>query len=178
MQHKTVAILPFDVTIDVKHVPQGKTRQILLDQQKRTGYDVQTSVYFYLYKEKSKNKYTVDFQDIHKTNTMLSDAGVSYEELQMMSKEEICSLLGVDAVLGGKVITSRPMSAGAAFAVGTLAGVWGPTNRARTTVTVHGKQDSKLLWKYNFEYLGTVGSTAESLTAALMKSVSKQFPYN
>lgn len=93
-------------------------------------------------------------------------------------KEETCSLLGVDAVLGGKVITSRPMSAGAAAAVGTLVGVWGPTNRARATVTVHGKQESKLLWKYNFEYLGSLGSTAESLTAALMKSVSKQFPYN
>jgi hypothetical protein len=177
LQHKTVAILPFDVTIDVKHVPQGNTQQILLGQQKRTGYDVQTSVYYYLYKEKSKNKYTVDFQDIFKTNTKLSEAGVSYETLQMMSKEEICSLLGVDAVISGKVITSRPMSVGAAVAVGALVGVWGPTNRAKATVTVHDKQESKLLWKYNFEYAGTVGSTAESLTTALMKSVSKNFPY-
>lgn len=177
LQHKTVAILPFDATIEVKHVPQGNTRQILLDQQKRTGYDVQTGVYYYLLKEKTRKKHTVNFQPIHQTNTMLAEAGVAYETLQMMSREEICRILGVEAVVGGKVVTSRPMSVGAAAAVGMLVGIWGPTNRARTTVTVHDKQESKLLWRYDFEYYGSVGSTTASLTNALMKTISKTFPY-
>jgi uncharacterized lipoprotein YehR (DUF1307 family) len=176
-QHKTVAILPFEVMIDVKRLPKGITQENLLDQQKSTGFAVQNSVYAYLLKEMSKNKFTVEFQDIDKTNSQLLKSGTSYEDLKKLSKEEACKILGVDAVIGGKVITSRPMSEGAAIAIGLLVGAWGNTNKATATVTLHDKADSKLLWKYDYEYAGSVGSSTQSLTNALMKSVSKKFPY-
>jgi hypothetical protein len=125
----------------------------------------------------SKNKYSVEFQDVDKTNSLLLKSGTAYEDIKALSKEEVCKLLGVDAVIGGKVITSKPMSDGAAIAVGLLVGAWGSTNKATASVTIHDKAESKLLWKYDFQYSGSVGSSTESLTNALMKNVSKKFPY-
>jgi hypothetical protein len=176
-QHKIVAILPFEVQIDIKRLPKGVTRENILDQQKSTGFGVQSSVYAYLLKQMSKNKYTVEFQDVDKTNSLLLKSGTTYEDIKALSKEEVCKLLGVDAVIGGKVITSKPMSDGAAIAVGLLVGAWGSTNKATATVTIHDQAESKLLWKYDFQYSGSVGSSTESLTNALMKNVSKKFPY-
>lgn len=175
--HKTVAILPFEVQIDTKRLPKGVTAATLQDQQKSTGFAVQNSVYAYLLKEMSKNKYTVDFQDIDKTNSLILQSGISYEDLRKLSKEEACKLLGVDAVIGGKVITSRPMSDGAALALGVLVGAWGSTNNTHATVTIHDKSESKLLWKYDYQASGSIGSSSENLTNALMRSVSKKFPY-
>ena len=163
--------------IDAKRLPRGVTRDNILDQQKSTGFAVQNSVYAYLLKQMSKDKYTVDFQDIDKTNSLLLKAGASYEDIRQMSKEEACKILGVDAVIGGKLITSRPMSEGAALALGLLVGGWGSTNKAQATVTIHNKAESKLLWKYDYQASGSIGSSTEGLTNMLMRNVSKKFPY-
>ena len=176
-QHKTVAIIPFDVLIDIKRLPKGITHENIKEQQKSTGYSVQNSVYSYLLREQSRDKYSIEFQDIDKTNALLTEAGLTYEDLKNKSKEQICQLLKVDAVIGGKVITSRPMSDGAAIALGLLVGAWGSTNKTQASVTIHEAANGSLLWKYDYEANGSIGSSSQSLTNALMKNVSKKFPY-
>lgn len=175
--HKSVAIIPFEVMIDVKRLPRGITNDNIIEQQKSTGYSVQSSVYTYFLKEQSKNKYTIDFQDIDKTNALLAEAGLNYEDLRNKSKEQLCQMLGVDAVIGGKVITSKPMSDGAALALGLLVGAWGSTNKTQASVTIHESAQGTLLWKYDYEANGSIGSSTQSLTNYLMKNVSKKFPY-
>lgn len=72
---------------------------------------------------------------------------------------------------------SKPMSDGAAIVVGLLIGAWGPTNETNVSLTIHEYTDSNLLWKYDFVAKGSVGSSSEQLTNALMRNVSKRFPY-
>ena len=69
------------------------------------------------------------------------------------------------------------MSTGAAIVVGALFGVWGATNTADVTVSLHDGKDSKLLWKFNHVYSGSVGSSPEQLTNAMMKPIMRKFPY-
>lgn len=69
------------------------------------------------------------------------------------------------------------MSEGAAIAVGILVGAWGATNKTDVSMTIHDKKDSKLLWKYDYLAQGSVGSSPEQLARALMRNVSKRFPY-
>ena len=72
---------------------------------------------------------------------------------------------------------SRPMSEGAAIAVGLLVGFWGNTNKVNATLTVHDSAEGKLLWKYDYAASGSVGSSSKSLSNALMRNASKKFPY-
>jgi len=175
--HKVVAILPFDVTIESRRLPKGVTAEMVQDQQRDYGYGIQSDVYGYLLREMSKDRYTVKFQDVSKTNALLNDAGLTYGDLRLKSKEEICDLLGVDAVVSGQAIMSKPMSDGAAIAVGLLVGAWGSTNSINTTITIHEGRAGELLWKYDYVASGSVGSSRQALTNALMRNSSKKFPY-
>lgn len=175
--HKVVAVLPFEVSIESRKLPKGVTVDMIQDQQRDYGYGMQSDVYGYFLKQMSKDKYTVNFQDVSKTNAILNDAGITYDDLRLKSKDEVCKLLGVDAVVSGKATMSKPMSDGAAIAVGLLVGAWGPTNTVNTTITVHESKAGDLMWKYDYQASGSIGSSRQSLTNALMKNSSKKFPY-
>ncbi|GAA4438134.1 hypothetical protein GCM10023188_33130 [Pontibacter saemangeumensis] len=176
-KHQVVAILPFDVTIESRRLPKGVTAEMVQDQQRDYGYGIQGDVYGYLLREMSKGRYTVKFQDVSKTNALLNDAGISAEALRLTSKEELCGLLGVDAVISGQAIMSKPMSDGAAIAVGLLVGAWGSTNAVNTSITIHEGRAGELMWKYDYVASGSVGSSRQALTNALMRNSSKKFPY-
>lgn len=175
--HQRVAVIPFDVIIESRKLPKGVTPQMMRDQQKDNGYSIQSDVYSFFLREQSRGRYTIDFQDIDKTNSLISKAGLDYEALRTKSKDELATLLGVDAVISGKVTMSRPMSEGAAIAVGLLVGFWGNTNRVNATLTVHDSAEGTLLWKYDYAASGSLGSSSKSLSNALMRNASKRFPY-
>lgn len=176
-KHKQLAILPFDVLITIKKLPKDMTAEMLKDQEKNTGFSIQSHSYTYFLKEMSKNNYTVTFQDIDKTNALLTKAGISYDKLKEFSKEELCNTLGVDAVISGSVVMDKPMSEGGAVALLILTDIWVTTNKVNVTMTIHDKDNSNLLWKYDWVASGTIGSSSERLTKGLMKNVSKKFPY-
>lgn len=171
---KSVAILPFNVSIDSKRLPKGTTIETLKESQLKTGYDIQSSSYSWFLKR--QKDYTVTFQDVDKTNSLLKKANIDFENIPLQDKGELCKLLGVDAVITGKATMSKPMSEGAAVAVGVLVGAWGATNKTNTSLTIHDPA-GKLLWKYDYAASGSVGSSAENLTNALMRNASKKFPY-
>lgn len=171
---KTLAILPFNVSIDSKRLPKGTTIETLKESQEKTGYDIQGNSYtWFLQRQKD---YTVNFQDIDKTNALLRKANVTFDNIALQDKADLCKTLGVDAIISGKAAMSKPMSEGAAVAVGLLVGAWGATNKTTTSLTIHDAAGA-LLWKYDYDASGTVGTSAESLTKALMKNASKKFPY-
>lgn len=171
---KTVAILPFSVSNSGTRLPKGTTAETLKESQRKTGYDIQSNAYSW-FLQRQKN-YIISFQDVDRTNALLNTAGKNYDDISLMDKGELCKLLNVDAIISGKATLSKPMSEGAAVALGLLVGAWGTTNRTTTTLTIHdGKSD--LLWKYDFAASGSIGSNSESLVNALMRNASKKFPY-
>lgn len=174
-EHQTVAILPFDVAIMVKKLPKGMTYEMLKEQEKDEAYVMQSTCYSVFLKR--AHDYSIKFQDVDKTNALLAKHGIDYDNLRETSKDEIAKILGVDAVISGKVSRSQPMSVAGALAVGLLTGVAAPTNEVLVDFTIHNGTDSNLLWKYNHKVSGGLGSSSERLAESLMKSVSKKFPY-
>jgi hypothetical protein len=174
-KHQEIAILPFDVTVQYNKLPKNVTTEQIEENEYELGFVLQNQMYNRFLRK--MGQYTVDFQDIDKTNMMLKRNKISIQDLAEHSKDELARLLEVDAVISGKVLTTKPMSTGAAFALGILFDFWGPTNTADVTVSLHDGKDSRLLWKFNHVYSGTVGSSAEELTNAMMRPISRKFPY-
>lgn len=171
---KTLAILPFNVSIDSKRLPKGITLETLKESEEKTGYEIQSNSYtWFLQRQK---EYSIAFQDIDKTNALLKKASIPFNNISTLDKGELCKILGVDGVISGKASISKPMSEGAAVAVGLLVGAWGSTNKTATSLTIHDT-NGNLLWKYDYDASGSVGSSTENLTKALMKNASKKFPY-
>ncbi|MBK9108524.1 MAG: hypothetical protein IPM92_09205 [Saprospiraceae bacterium] len=176
-KHDIVAILPFDVQISMKSLPKDVTQEMIREDEKKTGFSMQGHSYTYFLKEQGKNKYSVKFQDIDKTNSLLTKAGLSYTDTKTTAKEELCKILGVDAVISGKLTMDKPMSDGSAIAVGLIFGYWGSTNKVNVSMTIHENAKGNLLWKYDWVAEGGVGSNSEQLSKSLVKNVSKKFPY-
>jgi hypothetical protein len=175
--HKTVAILPFSVSIDSKNQSKEFTLEMARKSEKDESYLFQQQIYSQFLKQQSKGKYTVEFQDVEYTNARLSQAGITYDNMNASTKQDISKKLGVDAVISGTIKRSKPMSSGSAIAIGVLFGAWGNTNRVDISMGLHNGNDSSLLWKYDHQASGSIGSSSEALAKDLMKGISKDFPY-
>ncbi|KUG06680.1 hypothetical protein [Solirubrum puertoriconensis] len=177
-KHKTVAILPASVTMQLR---PNEAKRISADQhrdmEQKSGVDFQGKIYSWLLRRGQQRGYTVEFQDVAQTNALLAKQNVNYADLAKHSPQELAKMLGVDAVLTTSVRTTKPMSDGAAVAVGLLVGAWGATNQANITVNIHENEGGKLLWKYDYVAAGSVFSSTETIVDALMRNASKKFPY-
>lgn len=178
-RHKSVAILPAEVTMQLRPNEAKKmSLEQLDDLATKTGYDIQEKMYGWFLRKGSKYNYTVKFQDVTKTNSLLKDAGISYRDLKTTDRAKLAKLLGVDAVLQDRTTMEKPMSEGAAVAVGVLVGSWGTTNKVQTTINIHDGTSGELLWNYEYQASGSVGTSSTQLVDALMKNASKRFPYS
>ncbi|MBI2730341.1 MAG: hypothetical protein HYX40_06270 [Sphingobacteriales bacterium] len=178
-KHKIVALLPADVSIKLRPNEAKKTSaEDIAKNEESTGYSIQDKMYSWFLRRSEKYSYTVKFQDVSKTNALLKEAGISYTDLRTKDKVELAKLLGVDAVFSSVTRLDKPMSEGASVALGVLFGFWGATNKAFVTINIHEGQKGELIWKYDYEAAGSVGSSPDNLVNALMRNASRKFSYN
>ncbi|WP_019948569.1 hypothetical protein [Hymenobacter aerophilus] len=177
-QHKTVAILPAAVTMEMRpNQARSTSAEQRLSMEEKSGADFQEQIFAWLLRRSQQRGYTVQFQNVMETNARLRESGIPVAELRSHTPQELAHLLGVDAVLVTSVRTTKPMSDGAAVAVGLLVGAWGATNQANISVNIHEAGEGKLLWKYDYVAAGSVFSSSASVVDALMRNASKRFPY-
>lgn len=177
-KHKSVAILPAQVNISLRPNEAKKlTPEQIEEMATKTGYDIQEKMYGWFLRRSEKFGYTVNFQDVTRTNAKLKEAGIKYADLKNTDRAQLAKILGVDAVIQDRASMEKPMSEGAAVAVGLLVGAWGSTNKVQTTIDIHDGNSGNLLWKYDYEAQGSVGSSTTNLVDALMRNASKKFPY-
>ncbi|UCG60741.1 MAG: hypothetical protein JSV52_10435 [Candidatus Zixiibacteriota bacterium] len=175
--HRTAAILPFDVIIDPAKLPNDFTLEMKLDAEKSEAYGFQRELYMQFLKQYEKGEYTIEFQDIDKTNALLNKAGITNADLSQFTREEIGAVVGTDVLISGTIHRSRPMSTGTAIAVGALFGIWSSTNEVNVSLNIHEVSSGNLMWNYDHKASGSVGSSSDQLAESLMKNVSKKFPY-
>lgn len=178
--HSKIAILPFDVTIETDQDGVNTSSEDLLALEKEQGQTFQRVIYTQFLQGQQRGRYTVEFQDIDKTNTLLSrelETNTTPEELAALTKSEICKILDVDAVIGGDVLLSRPIGTDRAMASRFLIGLVGNTNKAFIRMSIYEGDESKLLWNYEHVAKGGLLSSPESVARAVMKGAARTFPY-
>jgi hypothetical protein len=177
--HKIVAILPAEVDITLRPNEMKKiTYEQLRESEEKTGLGIQDKMYAWFLRRSGKYKYTVSFQDISKTNALLLQNNIKYSDMRSKTKEELARLLGVDAVISTRAIMKKPMSDGAAVALNVLFGTVGTTNDVQTSITINDAAKGDLMWKYDYQASGSVGSNTDNLVNGLMRNASRKFPYN
>lgn len=175
--HKSVAILPFVVTYDAKSISKDFTIEAAKKAEKEESLVFQQSIYAQFLKRQAQGKYTVEFQDVDDTNALLKKSGISYDNMSTFTKAEIAGKLGVDAIIAGNIRKSKPMSTAGAIVTSIFLGFGGTTNRIDITMTLHNGIDGRLLWKYDNDRGGGLGSSADDIAKSLMNNISKNFPY-
>ena len=176
--HKTVAVLPFTVQVGLRPKERASmTDEQLYEMQRTEGIAAQNALVSWFLKNKNSDSYKVQFQDVSTTNAMLLKAGIDISNLTMYTPSELAAALGVDAVMGGMIKTSKPLSEGASLAMGALVGFYGSTNTANIAINLNDSAGGALLWKYENDLEGSLGSDMDAIIDALMRRAAKKFPY-
>lgn len=178
-KHKTVAVLPPVVDMQLRPRQMERTSpEQLKRMEQETSWGIQQAMYSWLLRKHGKMNYSVQFQDISKTNATLKNANINYDALRTMDPTEVAKVLGVDAVIDMNVHTDKPVSEGVAITTQLLQGTWvGPTNHTMVVTNIHDGSTGSLLWKLEREANGNAGSTPEQLIKMTMKRTARKFPY-
>jgi hypothetical protein len=168
---RIIAITPPKVSIAPRKNVDGAA---LIEQQKTESVNFQREMYSWMLKRKMQGTITVDIQDVETTIALLSKAGIN--EGKVFTPDDMCRILGVDGILTSNYSLTKPMSEGAAIALGVIAGVWGPTNEATASLSIHDSGTKKMIWNYDHKLSSSL-STPAKLVDDLMRQASRKMPY-
>jgi hypothetical protein len=126
---------------------------------------------------KSSN-YTVEFQDVEKTNILLKKAGMT-DKLSELTKDEIAKVLGVDAIISGKFESEQTKSEGGAIVTTILFGGLGSkTGSGALTMVINDGATGDMLWRLYKSMNDSVFTSTDELIDRMMRKVSRNFPYS
>jgi len=171
LNQRVIAIAPPKVSIAARKNVDGSA---LIEQQKTESVNFQREMYSWMLKRKMQGTISVDIQAVETTIALLSKAGLN--EGKVFTPDDMCRILGVDGILTSNYSLTKPMSEGAAIAVGIIAGVWGPTNEATASLSIHDSGTNKMIWNYDHKLSSSL-STPARLVDDLMRQASRKMPY-
>ena len=168
---KIIAIAPPKVSIAARKNINGDA---LIEQQKTESINFQREMYSWMLKRKMQGNISVEIQDVETTIALLSKAGIN--DGKILTPTDMCQNLGVDGIITSNYSLSKPMSEGVAVALAVLAGVWGATNQATVSLSIHDLSTKKMIWNFDHKLSSSLGTPA-GLVDALMRQASRKMPY-
>lgn len=176
--HKIIAVVPFAATVELRPKQMEQvTPEELVEMEVAEGKDLQAAMFSWFLKRKERGKLTVDVQSTAITNAILKQEGITVDNYEDFTPDQIAKILEVDAVIMGTFETNKPMSEEAAVVVGAIIGIWGSTNKAVVNLFIYNAEDGKVLVNYHKAVQGSVGSTADQLINVLMRKASRRIAY-
>ena len=176
--HKKVAVIPFNVSLGLRPKERASmSDEQFKDMEQKEGLSAQNALVSWFLKKQNAQNYDVQFQDVTTTNALLLKSGMDVHDLSMHTPAEIARVLGVDAVMGGMIKTSKPLSDGASLAMGAIVGFYGSTNTGNIVINLNDGPSGDLLWKYDNDLSGSLGSDMDSIMDSLMRKAARKFPY-
>lgn len=173
--HKQVAIIPFTATITYRHTPKGVTAESNLADERKMAKEIQSSMYTYLLRR--AKDYSVDFQEVDKTNILLTKAGLM-DKLGETTSDELAKALGVDAIISGIYAVEHTKTEGGAIASVVLFGAFAGGDKTGTlTMKINDGKDGSLLWRFAKSMEGSLFTSTDDLISHMMRKVSRNFPY-
>jgi hypothetical protein len=174
--HKLVAILPFETTMSYKKQPKDFNLEANKLKEKNMANSIQSSMYTFLLRK--ADSYSVEFQDVDKTNILLKKAGMT-DKLADYTKDEVAKALGVDAIISGKFETEQTKSeAGAIVTTVLFGGLGSKTGSGALTMVLNDGATGDLLWRLYKSMNDSVFSSSDELIDRMMRKVSRNFPYS
>ena len=173
--HKKVAIIPFTANITYKKKPKDFDAEAVKADEQKLSTTMQQGMYTYLLNK--SGKYSVEFQEVERTNVLLKKAGM-YDRLAEVLPDSIAKVLGVDAVI--KCTYDHEIvggSEGGQIAKALLFGGASRTGSGGLTMQIYDGKKGNLLWRFYKEMNESITSNANEIMDRMMRKVSRNFPY-
>ena len=174
-EHQVLAIVPFLTQLDLEQNISKNERKELA---KKEGYAVQDALETYFSRRKKRKKFNVEFQNVEETNALLTQNGITYENIDIRTVKELSKILGVDGIISGTLDLNVLLSKGVSTDFSLLDYFRGKTNYGRIGIKISDGSTGKLLWKYEKIITKKTGKNTDELIDKMMKAASRKFPYD
>ena len=134
---------------------------------------MQEGMFTYLLRK--SDKYSVQFQDIQRTNALLKQKGI-FDNLDEILPDSLCKILNVDAVIKCTYGYEKTGSEAGAIVSAVLIGN-GKTGSGGLTMQINDKKQGELVWRFYKEMNESITSNANEIMDRMMRKVSRNFPY-
>lgn len=173
--HETLAILPFLTNLELRDHISKEERKAL---EQKEGYAVQEALEMYFSRVDKKKKYTVDFQNTGDTNAILFRNNINYDNMDVHTIKELCTILNVDGIISGSMDLNILLSKGIPSEFNLMDFFLGDANYGRIGIKISDGESGKLLWKYEKEINKKSGKNTNALIDGMMKAAIRKFPYD
>jgi hypothetical protein len=192
--HQTIAVLPFEmVYTGVK--PDKLTEADMAEIANAESQAFQISFYNEILRStrNGKKPIRVKLQDFKTTQNLLRDRGISLNEVGQESPERLAEILGVDAVVRGRIQKNRLMSDLASYGIEvgvrildvlTNAPIWpwlpmGVTQskEIRANYSLLDKDNGAVLWSISFDIDADWRQRSNDIIDRVNRRGAKKFPY-
>ena len=187
--HQRIAVVPFQSKINLmkkqkENISDSELKELNIAQ----GKEVQNAVESFLIGEKLR----VRVQSQSVTNSKLRSANINLSNITEVDVTRLASILGVDAVVVGRIETEQPMTdelargldvaKGLARSAGGILGSLGKgvsttTNKGSCSLGLFEKVHGDRLWNYSDDLEMGAGSDVKDVMEKLMEKGAKKFPY-
>lgn len=178
---KTYAILPFDVAIEKNLQIKKTTPEQLRQMEEREAYQYQNGVFQYMMQR--KKDFSVNFQDVDDTNTLLKRNGITYDKGRSMTKAELCQLLQVDGILTGKYQRKENLDRNISRGLDLIArqtenfALSPKQGEANLSLSLYNATEKRVVWTYQNDDWNSSYRSPEEMAQKLMERAAKKFPY-
>lgn len=175
--HQVIAILPFQTVLNLKDDQGNYNEEQLKKLAQQEGFAVQEALESYFLNRKRKKKLKIDFQDINSTNRILKKAGITDENIDIYTPQELCKLLKVDAIISGSLISRLLLSKEVDTSFDLITFLKGKSDYGKIIIKLSDKSTGKLLWRYEKTINRKSGKNTSAIIAKMMRKASRKFPY-
>ncbi len=135
---------------------------------------IQNDLFSYMQKRNTKkNIHQIEILDIDKTNQLLKNV-----DLKNKTNEELCKILGVDAVLITKFSFEKKYGDQTAMLLFVLTGgIWATNKTCLVNANLYYCADTKNGWTYDFKTSGSGFTSYNGMAESLIKHLTKKTPY-
>lgn len=176
IEHRFIAVLPFKVNLELKPGQLAKLPEGEFEKMKKDGGElIQNAVYSLLLKENEARRIVI--KDIKEVNAILFRNGISQENIDKYPPSQLAELLGVDAIVGGELRTTKPDILEPNTSKAMPIGFGAAQKIGATSVTIHNGFDGELLWKYGKQLVRAFGSDPDTIYRTLLRKTVRTIPY-
>jgi len=172
--HRTIAILPFYVDLELPNEPSEFLRRQFLESE---GLAVQQALAYYFESKSNSKDLSVLFQPLGLTQKKLQLAGLDYRSIGQKSSKELAQILEVDVLISGNLSLSVLLSDGIDNDFNWV-DLWIMAPEfGRLAIKISDGKTGKLLWRYEKAIDRRSGKNTKELIEKLMKQAARSFPY-
>ena len=175
--HKTVAILPFQTKLNLKTENEHYTKAQLKALEQHEGIAVQEALESYFLSRKAKKKLKINFQDINTTNRILKKAGITSENIDIYTPQELCKVLKVEAIISGSLTSRLLLSKEVDTSFDFITFIKGKSDYGKIIIKLSDMHSGKLLWRYEKTINRKSGKNTSAIIKKMMRIASRKFPY-